>query len=99
MVSPDEKEAGVSLTVAMDYDSNSTNKSNTNVIIKSVTENILNTLIDRTTNMSNSSHVLVLLGDVDTGHFDVVMTSNVSTDNVSAVLLQVLFENELETEL
>ena len=100
VVPPQEEDAGVSLTVAMDYSSNSTNKSDTNVIIKELTEEILNSMVGQITNTSNNTKVIVsVCDDVESTKYDIVLTSNYSTNNETAVHLEALFEDTLETEL
>ena len=95
----DDDESKVILTVAADIEySNNTNKSESDEFVRHVTENIVNNYVDQIVNKTDDTRLIVVIAENNNEH-DILLTSNYTTNNITAVYLKALFETELEKEI
>ena len=94
----DDSTVMLEISAEMEY-SNNTNKTETNEFVRHVTEDIVNNYVDQIINASNNTQIIVVISDIESKEYDIVLTSNYTTNNITAVYLKALFETQLETEI
>eukprot|EP01083_Nonionella_stella_P034532 94522_1 len=100
----DDVDVEVTTIIAVNYTSNKNDTSSTNELIREITEDVMNTYVDETSGSINTTNAMntsitVVIRDVDPDPYDVILQSNYTTKNETAIYLEAVFENSLETEI